>query len=93
MKMCRLISFFVILAFTAGSSAHFHILIPEKASNQKGDVVVLHFKYGNPVEYSLLGWFAITKETKETEIIKNATTYAIKQRSTFWYFINPSQSS
>ncbi len=36
------------------------------------------------------GWWAITTEAKETEIIKNNATSAIKQRSTFWYFVNPS---
>jgi len=35
------------------------------------------------------GWWAITTEAKESEIIKNNTTSAIKQRSTFWYFVNP----
>lgn len=51
--MRRLISFFVTLAFTTCSFGHFHILIPEKASNQSGDVVVLHFKFGHPFECEL----------------------------------------
>lgn len=38
------------------------------------------------------GWWAITTEAKETEIIKNTKTYTLKQRCTFWYFVNPSQS-
>ena len=35
------------------------------------------------------GWWGITTEGKETEIMKNNTTIIIKQRSTFWYFVNP----
>lgn len=53
MKMRRIFSVFVILFLATYSSAHYHILIPEKTTYQKDDTVVLNFKFGHPFECEL----------------------------------------
>jgi uncharacterized GH25 family protein len=53
LKMIRLYTLLVMLSLSTLSFAHFHILIPDKASLQKGDNVVFDFKFGHPFECEL----------------------------------------
>jgi len=74
--MCRLISCFVTLAFTTCCFAHFHIF---EHQIESGFIV---FSKAESEQMSI---------TSETKLTNNKTTYTIKLRSTFWYFVNPSQ--
>lgn len=52
--MCRvLLSLFVVSAAVAPVQAHFHMLLPERASVKRGEAVTFSFLWGHPYEHQL----------------------------------------